>query len=212
MNSTEQHGPHLSALNNTDGKTSLVKQDSLRRNYHATGLKSLQNSENKLYQAKLHKMPPVTTTHIRQRSENIFPSSLQTTAAFSPEMPMVQRQDTRPAFLGGKYQSKVKGVSEVGQYIKHGRNTLKVHRTVDQDDDSYNVNSYFRTKMMMKDTLDRAYSNQVKQYHHDYRQRNIDQKKFQTQQPSQQSERDQGDLELPQITLKTPVEQQPIDV
>ena len=84
-------------------------------------------------------------------------------------MPMVQRQDTRPAFLGGKYQSKVKGVSEVGQYIKHGRNTLKVHRTVDQDDDGYNVNSYFRTKMMMKDTLDRAYSNQVKQCHHDYR-------------------------------------------
>ena len=90
----------------------------------------------------MQKMPPVTSTHARQRSENpLFPTSLQTTAAFSPEMPNVHKQDTRPRFLGGNYKSKVKGVSEVGQYIK-GRDEKNQRRTAD-DDQSYNVKSYF---------------------------------------------------------------------
>ena len=60
------------------------------------------------------------------------------------------RADTRPTFLGGQYKSKVKGVSEVGQYIKHGRDRHEQNATMEDGDDDYNVKSYYRTKMMMK--------------------------------------------------------------
>ena len=54
-------------------QNSLFKQDSLRgRSYQRNGLKSLQNSENKLYQAKLSKIQPMTTKNVRHGSDGAF--------------------------------------------------------------------------------------------------------------------------------------------
>jgi len=80
----------------------------------------------KLVSIKFTKVsPPVTTTHAakaRQKKDGLsVHRKMQTTAAFSPEMPVVLTKDTRPAFLGGSYKSKVQGVSEVSQYVKHSR-------------------------------------------------------------------------------------------
>ena len=36
---------------------------------------------------------------------------------------------------------------------------------------SYNVKSYYQAKLRMRNSLERAFANQVHQYHHDYRER-----------------------------------------
>ena len=47
----------------------------------------------------------------------------------------VERDRMRPAFLGGKYVSKIQGKSEVTQYIKKTTNPQysRRHRTIDLD-------------------------------------------------------------------------------
>ena len=48
----------------------------------------------------------------------------------------VERDRMRPAFLGGKYVSKIQGKSEVTQYIKKTTNAQpysRRHRTIDLD-------------------------------------------------------------------------------
>ncbi len=56
-----------------------------------------------------------------------LPPTIQTTHAYSPEFPGIVKKDTRPSFLGGKYKSKVQGVSEVSQYINHARTNTEVY-------------------------------------------------------------------------------------
>ena len=59
------------------------------------------------------------------QGSGFLPSAFQTLpAAQSPDLPKVggaARKDTRPAFLGGPYKSKVQGRSEVAQYLNHRR-------------------------------------------------------------------------------------------
>ena len=73
INSTHDRGStDISHLNTTDGKPKIVKQDSLRRNYHAEGLKSLQHSSSKLYKSKKQRIAPLTSKNTRQRSAKMF--------------------------------------------------------------------------------------------------------------------------------------------
>lgn len=75
-----------------------------------------------------------TTKHQLQKiqqdleTKGFLPATIQTTSAFSPDFATGKR-DTRPAFLGGQYTSKVQGVSEVSQYINHSLHTR--HNTLD---------------------------------------------------------------------------------
>ena len=71
-------------------------------------------------------------------------------------------RDTRPLFLGGKYQSKVKGVSEVSQYIKGrlGTTTEPNPHTQDGPKDapaSYDVQSYYKAKLRMRNSIEKAF-------------------------------------------------------
>jgi len=73
------------------------------------------------------------------------PKPVQTTAAYTAEMPDVLNKDTRPVFLGGSFKSKVQGVSEVSQYINRSRANKKLQELQE---------NYFQAKLEIKSTLD----------------------------------------------------------
>lgn len=61
----------------------------------------------------------LTNKTAEKAGSGFLPPAIQTTCSYSPDFPQVVKRDTRPPFLGGQYTSKVKGISEVSQYINH---------------------------------------------------------------------------------------------
>ena len=118
-----------------------------------------------------------------------LPPTIQTTVGYSPEFSKPPNyKDTRPIFLGGQYTSKVKGVSEVKDYLNKQKewyrstknqdtsNKTLLPRDISNDTaeraeraekpvkGTYDVNSYFAQKMKMKNSIERAFKQQAKQY------------------------------------------------
>ena len=129
-----------------------------------------------------------------------MPPAIQTTSAYSPDFQIAHNRDTRPAFLGGQYTSKIQGRSEVSQYISKTLATKKEKdkETINQKQadaggkEGYDVASYYKAKLRMRNSLERAFASQVHQYHHE---------KKKGHKPNQLSSlmQDQGDIELPSI-------------
>lgn len=112
-------------------------------------------------------IPGTLTSKIRENGKTFLPPTVQTTAAFSPDFPAIGKRDTRPTFLGGQYSSKIKVKSEVGQYInkKDSRNPQEIRGLESEDEakltQTYDVASYYKQKLRMRNSIERAFANQV---------------------------------------------------
>ncbi len=118
----------------------------------------------------------------------MLPPTIQTTNQFSSEFPGIIKKDTRPAFLGGKYKSKVQGVSEVSQYINHARTNTETYGddNNNQNDADFGVQSYYKAKLRMRNSLERAFNTQAKQVINEVKSKNIGSNKAFVTMPTQE--------------------------
>ena len=91
------------------------------------------------------------------QKKNPIAPPIQTTHAFSPDFPL-SKYDTRPTFLGGQYTSKVKGVSEVVNYINPRQRNQTDHDEAGED--AFNVKSYYKQKLQMRNSIEKAFKTQ----------------------------------------------------